>query len=85
MGLGGRYIVGVGFCMPVTVLAFPITMTTLAAFAAFTTFALAVSRGGMVPWALLGVVGGPWIVPMIGVCIHLGLLVTIWLSISGET
>jgi hypothetical protein len=84
MGLGRRYSIGIGFGVSVTVSAFPITITMLAAFAAFATFPLAISREGIVPWSLLGVVGGPGIIPMIRVGnerltgrMNLGLLIAI--------
>ena len=95
VGLRMIYNGGIGFGMPVAASALSITVAMLAAFTAFTVFAFAVSGRDVVPWTLVGVVRGPWIMPVIGVgnkrlaglgsrCIHFGSLIAIWLSIRGE-
>lgn len=94
MGVGRRHAGGIGFGMLVTASTISITVTVFATFTALTTFALTVSGRDVVPWSLLGVVGGR-IVRMFGVgnervvglgsrCIHLRLLISILGSACGE-
>jgi len=66
----------IGFGVPVPASAFPVTITALAA---FTAFAMMISRRDIVHMSLRGVVGGPGIVPM---DVRFGVLIGIWLSVS---